>query len=372
MLIFYAPAVLISSQPEFEHTFFQWLGESLRSVFVGEWAGLRLVLETFGVAFMCLAAVSVHECGHLFAGQAVGFHFREVRVWRIQFDRHLRLARYRHDVAGALGAVRFSPDSMRNRPLATAFMIFAGPLANLISGSFPLALPVHKSLLGGSFIGFSFFFGFVNLLPFRSWGTPSDGMRLLLLLWKRANFERTLALAEIGENLSRGVVMEQLSKDLLATAIGVRDRSLQTVLAYTIAYAGAYDQHRDDDAAHLLETCLRYSGYGTSSLREACVANAAIFQAERRKRVDLAKQWLSDLPSKPAVPYRRLMVEATILEAQQDYPEALKKVNEIKRIILAGRKPGQRDASASFEKWRGELEEKAKSSASSPFGPQTV
>jgi hypothetical protein len=141
-------------------------------------------------------------------------------------------------------------------------MTVAGPLANLASGLFLLVLPVHKPLLVGFFIVFSFFFGLVNFVPFCSFGTSSDGIHLLVLLWQRPKHERRLALATVLDHMNEGLELHQISSDLIAAAIAVQDRSLETLVAHIIAYAGAYNQQRDDDAARLLETCLRLGGEG--------------------------------------------------------------------------------------------------------------
>lgn len=242
-------------------------------------------------------------------------------------------------------------------------MTLAGPLANLLSGYLLLILPYHKSLVSGSYIWASFFFGLENLVPFRGARIVSDGMKLFMLLWNRAKHERLLALAQILEDRLSGVEVESLSPELIASAVAVRDNSLETVLAHLIAYAAAYSDHKDQEAADLLETCLRHASVATPSLREQLIASAGIFQAARRKRTDLAEQWLGDLPASLKVPYCRLMVEGAILESQDNFSGALQKVDEIEEIIMATVEPKRQQTTLKrFAKWKVELEKKAGSS----------
>jgi hypothetical protein len=185
-------------------------------------------------------------------------------------------------------------------------------------------------------------------------------MRLVRLAWNGAKHERWLAVAQILEELSNKAEPESLAPELIATAIAEKDRSLETVVAHAVAYAAAYNQHRDLEAAQLLETCLQSSSAATPFMRESIIANAGIFQADRRKRIDLAEQWLALLPVNPKALRKRLMVEGAILEAQENLTGALEKVNEIEREILATVEPSrQQSALRPFVKWRAELEQKA-------------
>ena len=368
LIVAYAvPVVLISLHPPSEQAFFRWLGWNFRVLFGDSWAGVRITLTGFAIAFAVLAAIAIHESGHLLTGLAVGFRFRSLRVWRVQVDHKLRVSRYKPSEGEGQGATVFFPKQMRNRPLSVACMTLAGPLANLLSGYLLLILPFHKSLVAGAYIWASFFFGLVNLVPFRGARTRSDGMQLFMLSWNRAKHERRLALAQILEDRLAGVEVESLSPELITSAVAVRDDSLETVLAHLIAYAAAYNQHKDQEAAQLLETCLQHASVATPSLREQLIANAGIFQAERRKSIDLAEQWLGDLPATLKVPYCRLMVEGAILESQGDFSGALQKVDEIETIIVATTKPKQQQtAFKPFAKWRSDLEQKRASASPAP------
>jgi hypothetical protein len=367
LIAYGVPGLMIYWNPPFVHTFFYWAKGNLISLFSNDWAGVRVILTGFSVALAFLAATAVHEFGHLLVGVAAGFRFEFLRLSGIQISRNLKVSRYHGSDGQHRNGIAFFTEEMRNRPWRVACMILAGPVANLASGYVLLMLPFHKSFASGSFILVSFVIGVMNLVPFRRAQTTSDGMRILVISRSRAKHERWLAVVQILEQRLAGVAPEHLSDALIATAIGVRDKSLETVVAHLIAYEAAYNQHKDNEAAQLLETCLLYAGYATSSTRESLIGNAGIFQAERRNRIDLAAQWLADLPANPQVPYARLMVEGAILEAQKDYPGALHKVDKIRKAILANTKSERQHVTlALFEKWRAELDHKARSSAARP------
>jgi hypothetical protein len=362
-----APIALIALRPPFEQAFFRWAGWNFKLLFGDDWAGVRIILTGFAIALVVLTAIATHECGHFLVGLAVGFRFRSLHVWRLQIDGKLQMSRYKPSEGEVYGGTLFFPKEMRNRPLSVACMTLAGPLANLLSGYLLFILPFDKSFISGSYILASFFFGLENLVPFRSGPIISDGMHLFTLLRDRAKYERRLSLAQILEDRLAGVEAESLSPELLASAIAVRDESLETLLAHLIAYAAARSQQKDEEAAQLLETSLQYSSYATSSLREALMADAAIFQAAKKKRVDLAEKWLAALPARLEVPYRRLMVEGSILEAQENYAGALQKVDEIEKTILSATEPARQQTTLKpFAKWRAELEQKAAPATAHP------
>src|SRR5262245_45824904 len=82
VFIYGVPTVLFSLRPPFEQAFFRWLGPNLQVLFAGDWAGVRVILTGFAIAFMILIAIAIHESGHLLAGLAVGFRFRSLHIWR--------------------------------------------------------------------------------------------------------------------------------------------------------------------------------------------------------------------------------------------------------------------------------------------------
>jgi hypothetical protein len=91
-------------------------------------------------------------------------------------------------------------------------------------------------------------------------------------------------------------------------------------------------------------------------LREALMSDAAVFQGRRRKRADLAEQWLAEIPVATRGPWLRTRAEAAILEAKGDVGGALGKLAEVEAAITTLPNKGQRDALLrSLQRWKSEL-----------------
>lgn len=165
-----------------------------------------------------------------------------------------------------------------------------------------------------------------------------------------------MAMMKLGAELKEGVPLEDLSADFLAKAVAIKDNSPDTVIANALAYGAAYSQHDDAQAAEYLETCLHYSPYAPPNMRQALMSDAGVFQARKRKRIDLAEQWLAAMPGKTEIPWLRAMVEAAILEAKGDIEGALMQLEAIEKLVLAAldRAPRER-AYRSLLKWKSEL-----------------
>src|SRR5262249_33769982 len=104
------------------------------------------------------------------------------------------------------------------------------------------------------------------------------------------------------------------------------------------------------------ETCLAFSAHATPVLREALKSEAAVFQGRRRKRADLADQWLSDIPVKTQHSWFRSRAEAAVREAQGDVGGALGKLAEVEAALLTLPRNAQRDASLRMlERWKNDL-----------------
>jgi hypothetical protein len=235
-------------------------------------------------------------------------------------------------------------------------MVLGGPVANILSALVVLLLPFPITVFSGLFIACSVANGVNDLLPFESRLGVSDGRRIWMLLRQRERGERWLALLRLGGELDDGVLPESLSADFLAKAIAVQDASADTVTANAIAYFAAFHQHKESAAGHRLETCLAYSGHATPVLREALMSDAAVFQGRRRKRTDLADQWLAEIPIKTQYPWFRSRAEAAILEANGDVDGAVEKLAEIEAAILALPKNARRDTSLRLlDRWKSEL-----------------
>jgi hypothetical protein len=327
---------------------------------------LRIALISAGTFFL---AVAIHELGHCLVGLWVGFSFNSLRIGRLQIDRPFRLSFYRGKGTGAGGWAAMFPVKQDKLVWRAAAMIFAGPAVNLLSVTVMLLLPFPPGLASRLFALFSLILGAFNLLPFRNRAVHSDGSRLLMLLRNRTRGERWVALMKLVAELRDGAMPESLSPDYLRKATALRDASPDTVGAHALAHSAAFHQHKDAEAAQALEVCLQYAGYASPAMRQALMSDAAVFQARRRNRVDVAEQWLAAMPQTTEIPWLRLRGQAAILEARGDKEGALKKLDEVERQMLSVPNQTQREVSLrSLQRWKAELQAQAGAPAISSAG----
>ncbi len=86
------------------------------------------------------------------------------------------------------------------------------------------------------------------------------------------------------------------------------------------------------------------------------MSDAAVYQARRRKRADLADQWLAEIPTKAQMPWVRYRAEAAILEAKGDFDGAAGKLAEVEAAILKLPENAHRDTLLGLlNRWKSEL-----------------
>lgn len=238
-------------------------------------------------------------------------------------------------------------------------MLIGGPAANLLAAAlvFPLGKAAGEpSRLTIIFIAASLLLGLGNLIPFQKQSAVSDGKRIWMLVSSKGRGERWIALFQIVTAVSQAAEFDKLPEELIARATAFTDNSPDTVTANALAYSWAFYRQETEKAAKFLETALAFSRHSSPMLREGLIADAAGFQARRRKNVALAQQWFADLPAKPLMPTLRLNVEAAILEAQNDFTVALQMLEQSERVALALPNRIQRDVSLrSLQRWKAEL-----------------
>jgi hypothetical protein len=318
--------------------------------------GWRAVASVSLLPLFLFSVIVIHEVGHLVLGFLVGFRLIAIRFGPIHISLPFRISFKFEKKTGRSGFANMIPvrsDRLRSRAIV---FIAGGPLANLMVGAIILSLGFGRPL-AAAFAALSIVVGLANLIPFRRSALVSDGKRLLTLFHKREQGERFLAILQLAAELQSGVEPEALSPDFLAKAKAGKNESPDTVMAYALAYTAAWYQNNDDATAQLLETCLEYSQFTPPSMREALKCDAAIFQARKRKRIDLAEQWLSEIPEKAHIPGLRLRAESAILEARGDLEGALKKLDEVETTIIATHDRYQRPLSLRLlQRWRSELQ----------------
>ena len=320
-----------------------------------QWGILAFVLLLFLGQFIALA---IHEMGHLLFGLCVGLRFDSISIGPLFIDHHFKVSlqwKQRSGAAGMASLLNNGNHRLRSRWL---FMILGGPLANLICAAAGL---IYQKYSGNSspalnlFIFFSAWMVLANLVPYR-FIFLSDGMRIWLLLANRRKGERWLAVTLLVTALADGAAPDQLDKELLQTSVSFVDKSPDTVAAHALAYESAFAAHDNETAARYLETCLAYCQFTPPIVWESLFASAAIFQARRRKRVDLAEAWLAALPEKTRIPGLRTQAEAAILEAQGELEGALAKLEESRAACEKIAMPAVKTSSlASLDRWKKEL-----------------
>ena len=341
----------------------KWLGHNLQAIYMQDWARTKAIITIGLILFAIALTVVIHELGHVFSGLAVGFRLKGVRFGRIAIDSSLRFSRSPVSSISGLGSTRFFPQEMRHHPWKYMAMVVCGPLANLCSALLVFWLPYQKSLVSGSFIAASLYFALVNLFPFRTDKIMSDGLQLLRVVFKRASHERDLAFRQLLEQRRSAIEPEEISPALLEDLMAVRDNSLITVLAYSIAYAQAYKENDFVAAAYYLETCLLFSKKCRPQFRYALIADAAILQA-RRKKIDLAQEWLAQVPA-PLKSYR-LRAEGAIAEAQGDFLKAIHMAEAcLRQAEMLQDESAKNRLVARLVEWKGELEQSLSRSCSS-------
>jgi hypothetical protein len=308
--------------------------------------------------FLLFAVVVVHEIGHLVCGLCVGFRLTSVRFGPVRISPPFRVSVKFEPKTGASGFVSMIPGKSENLRSRAMVFILGGPVANLLAGFFIFFLKVGGPL-ASVFATVSILVGAVNLVPFRRLALISDGKRMLMLLRNVGQGERLLAILQLAAELRSGIEPENLSPDFIAKAIAVKDESPDTAAGYAFAYAAAWYEDAPDKAAQLLEICLEYSQFSAPIMQQVLRCDAAIFQARKRNRVDLAEQWLSETPPKTLFPGQRLRAESAILEAQGNIEGSLKKLEEVESALMTIHDSYQRSVSLRFlQRWRRELLEK--------------
>jgi hypothetical protein len=323
-------ALLILWRPSFVDS----LHRQIEQLFPGPWPLSRIVFVALVSVLVAFSVTAIHELGHLLVGVCVGFRCSSIFLGPLQFNAPFRISLNPDPRSWWHGGVTLVPD--RADRLRAAAMVFAGPGVNLLTGTVVLLLPYEKGYFSWLFIAASLLAGVVELfLPIRGPTFVFDGLRIWMLLLDPKRGDRWLALMRLIADARDGVSPESMSADPLAKATAVRDESTDTVVAHAFAYSAAFHQHHDAEAAQMLETCLRYAGHAAPAMREGLRSDAAVFQARRHKRPDLAEQWLAEIPVNTPHRWFRSRAEAAILEARGDVAGARGKLADVESALLA-------------------------------------
>jgi hypothetical protein len=354
-------AVLKIWDPPFAHSIRWWIADHVDQMVDSYGKGPGLLLLGCSVALAGVASIVVHEAGHVLGGLWAGFRFHSMAIGPLKVDRGFHLSRHRGTLAWSGGWVGMVPgvrDHLRRRALV---LVAAGPASSLLWGGAVLLLPFPKGVASATFILGSLLGGMIELLPIRSHAVALDGWRIWELSRSSPWSARWLALMRLAAEIQDGVMPEDLSAQALATAVSLRDDSADTVTAHGLAFFAAFHRRQDEEAARLLETCLAYSAHA-APMREALMSDAAVFQARRRQRLELAEQWLASIPAATPRSWLRTRVEAALLEQRGDIAAASSKLEDYERTLRSLPLPSEAQREMLLrlvERWKGELGDRA-------------
>jgi hypothetical protein len=349
--------LLVLRHPPFVESVHKWALSQFEQLFPDSLAPAGIVFVGVIGILICLSVTAIHELGHLIVGVLVGFRCNSLFLGPLQFNAPLRVSLNPDRRSWWHGGVTLVPDKPEKIRAGAIAMVLAGPSANLLTGCAILLLRYPKGFFSWLFVVVSFLAGVIELfLPIRGPTFVFDGRRLWMLLCDRERGERWLALMKLIADTRDGVSPELMSPDLLAKATAVRDDSAESVTAHLLTFSAAFHQRRDGEAAERLETCLAHSEHVPAVVPEALMSECAVFQARRRKRPDLAEQWLAGIPANTQHRWFRSRAEAAILESKGDVPGALRKLGEVEAEFLTfPRTPQRENLLRLLQRWRSEL-----------------
>jgi hypothetical protein len=322
----------------------------------------QAILFVVGLLVGYFLAVAIHEAAHAVVGVLAGFSLRSLRIGPLRIDRSFRISLYRGRGMVEGGWAAMSPDKTDALVWSILATTVAGPAANLLSAFTVFLLVRSMGPLSVSFMIVSLFLGVISLLPLDSGAEHTDGLRVMKLLRSRKCRERLVALARLHIEFKEGVPIEKLSADSIAKAIAITDNSPETVQSFAIAFATVCWGNDDAKTADYIETCLKYLAYAPPQSQHGFMSNAGIFQARRRKRIDLAEQWLAAIRQKTEPPWLRTYTEVAICEAEGDIEGALKQLGTVEELVLALPDKMYRERwHRSIMRWKSELQSRTTS-----------
>jgi hypothetical protein len=227
--------------------------------------------------------------------------------------------------SGATYALPLARSGLRWR---TFLFVFAGPAANLLSAIFVVKVAPQNGLMAVAisklFIGASFVVGVANLIPFQRRGQMSDGMQLWILLFSKARTERLITMVTLVADYRQGKQISSLADYPMEKWSADNDGTSQYVVANWLAYHQSSD---DQIASQHLEACLSGCSAVDPAFRSRLIVQAAEHQALRRKRLDIAREWLGSLKPRERE-FEVYRVQALVLQQENDFEAAAATVEQ--------------------------------------------
>ena len=303
------------------------------------------------------AAAVVHEAGHFLAGLLARMRLNYIWVGPLELTPPFQLS-LRWKKRQFLGMVSMTPVGSRALLWRELAMTCGGPLASFSVAAVVLFFQVRTQTFSPAvcmFVLIAAFQGMLTLVPASSRGVSWDGRKIMMLLFQKKKRERHLGILKLLVDLFEEIPLTETNQEILNKVLSVNDHSWETLVASSCCYTLALREKRDIDAGRFLETCLAH--LDLSDNREEWFLQAVFFQALRRKRLDLAKLWIEEIPSKTQIPGLRVQAEAAILQGQNDTQGALFKLAESESLASRmAENSKKRWVLRSLQEWKRELE----------------
>ncbi|MGE5112358.1 MAG: M50 family metallopeptidase [Acidobacteriaceae bacterium] len=215
-------------------------------------------------AVILLVIVALHELGHTVVGLALGMRLRAFLVgplqWRIRNGKwafEFKLAELLPS-GGGTGMVPATTNfSLKNNLM----MVAAGPLVTLLTGSLALWLafsqpansPVQLHGALALFAGWSLLLAVVNVIPFRTIDSYSDGATIYQLLAGGPLADYQLTMSIIGSSLVTPLRARDFDIEAIQCASSLITRGIRGMLLRLYAYMHYLDRGKMSEAKDALK-----------------------------------------------------------------------------------------------------------------------
>lgn len=252
---------------------------------------------------MYLVVVGIHELGHVVAGKLNGFDFYGLTIgpfaWRPDETGKIRV-RLNKNLNTAGGVAYMIPSGDKNLARRFASYAFGGPLVSLLLAGALYALsqviapPAFGYYLLATMAILSLFIFVVTILPFRSGGFSSDGLRVLTFLRNGPTAKAELAMLRAMTHLKSGQPYAALPVEEMAAV--AEDESISEQLRVTVNYYRYLHALSDNDlatAGELLDGVMDRLEVYPAGTHGGFYLEQALFEARYRKDLPAAKAALS-------------------------------------------------------------------------------
>jgi hypothetical protein len=272
-----------------------------------------------------LAALAIHEAGHLVGGALVGFRPVVIAVGPGAIVRAGRRFQFRWLPPSHWGPVAMAvPTTTERLRFRVACMVAGGPVASLaVAGAlYVLAFATGPSLLKGMLMFVSVLSACIFVATVQPFGTgiglPSDGARVWYLLRNRDAAKFDLAVFTLAGLTHGGVRPREWEKSVVDWMATRQPSPAYELAAATAALCRAADLGDDVAANAQLQRLRAVYARVPRMLRADSAAEAAFWSATSGNDLAAAREFLRDAGGTLAEPYRRWTAEAAVRAAADD------------------------------------------------------